>query len=142
MATASDYANGNTGLAALAIDGVVDDSSSWNSGSRDGLVKAPSAWFQLNLGTPQSICKVVLAWRFQGPASYSIQTSADGNAWTSQGDAIAGTGAGQHLNQPVARLDETVLATTVTAQFLNYSFTTTGSGYGYQLYETAVHGSV
>jgi hypothetical protein len=87
-ATASSTENAGT-PAANAVDG--NAGTRWSSGFTD------PQWLQVDLGSTQNICKVVLNWETAYATAYQIQTSANGSTWTSIYSTTTGTGGVQTL---------------------------------------------
>ncbi|GAA5190770.1 hypothetical protein GCM10023322_46690 [Rugosimonospora acidiphila] len=87
-ATASSTENAGT-PAANAVDG--NAGTRWSSGFAD------PQWLQVDLGSTQSICKVVLNWETAYATAYQVQTSANGTTWTSIYSTTTGTGGVQTL---------------------------------------------
>ncbi|MGY0021531.1 discoidin domain-containing protein [Streptomyces sp. YJ-C3] len=117
-ATASSTENGGT-PASAAFDG--DAGTRWSSAASD------PQWVQVDLGSSQSICKVDLNWEAAYAKAFKIQASADGQSWTTLKDVTAGTG-GQ------ASYD-----VSGSGRYLRVYGTTRATGYGYSLWEVAVH---
>ena len=53
----------------------------------------------MDLGSSQSICKVVLDWEAAYAKAFQIQTSTDGSTWTTIYSTTAGTGGTQTLER-------------------------------------------
>ncbi|MGW4646765.1 discoidin domain-containing protein [Kitasatospora sp. NPDC004289] len=118
--TASSTENGGT-AAALAVDG--STATRWSSAASD------QQWLQVDLGAGSTISKVVLNWEAAYGKSYQIQTSADGNAWTTIHTTTNGTGGVETLN------------VTGTGRYVRMNGLTRGTGYGYSLWEFQVFGT-
>ncbi|MEU6077225.1 discoidin domain-containing protein [Micromonospora sp. NPDC047074] len=117
-ATASSVENAGT-PASAAVDG--------NPGTRWASAAADPQWLRVDLGTVRSICRVVLTWEAAYARAFQLQTSADGNAWTTVYSTTAGAGGSQSL---------TVAGS---GRYLRVYGTTRATGYGYSLWELAVH---
>ncbi|MET8388958.1 discoidin domain-containing protein [Streptosporangium canum] len=76
--------------ATAAVDG--DPGTRWSSAFSD------PQWIQVDLGSPATINRVVLDWEGAYATAFTIQTSADGAAWTTIHTTTAGTGGDQTLN--------------------------------------------
>ncbi|MGK5521405.1 discoidin domain-containing protein [Micromonospora sp. URMC 107] len=110
----------NAGLpASAALDG--DPGTRWASAAAD------PQWLRVDLGTVRSICRVVLTWEAAHARAFEIQTSADGNAWTTVYGTTTGTGGSQSL------------AVTGSGRYLRVYGTARATGYGYSLWELAVN---
>src|SRR5260370_1047205 len=72
-ATASSTENAGT-PAADAVDG--------NTGTRWSSAFSDPQWLEVDLGSSQAICQVVLQWETAYATAFQIQTSADGTTWT------------------------------------------------------------
>jgi beta-glucosidase len=117
-ATASS-SEGAAYAAALAVDG--DAGTRWSSTFSD------PQWLQVDLGSAQSVCEVVLQWEAAYASGFQIQVSADANTWTTVNTTTAGTGGTQ------------TLAVSGTGRYVRMYGTARATGYGYSLWEFAVH---
>ncbi|HEV3171273.1 MAG TPA: discoidin domain-containing protein [Actinocrinis sp.] len=88
-ATASSIENGGT-PASAAVDG--------NTGTRWSSQFSDPQWLQVDLGSTQNICQVVLDWETAYASAFQIQVSNDATNWTSIYSTTAGTGGTQTLN--------------------------------------------
>jgi hypothetical protein len=105
--------------ASAAVDG--NTSTRWSSAWSD------PQWLQVDLGSAQSICQVVLDW--ENPAyatAYQIQVSADAVNWTTIYSTTTGAGGIETLN------------VTGSGRYIRMYGTARASGYGYSLYEFQV----
>ena len=75
--------------ASAAVDGSL--TTRWSSAFSD------PQWLQVDLGSTQSICKVVLNWEAAYGKAFQIQTSPDTTTWTSIYSTTTGTGGVQTL---------------------------------------------
>ncbi|AGZ44679.1 discoidin domain-containing protein [Actinoplanes friuliensis] len=116
-ATASSQEGADV-AAAKAVDG--DAGTRWSSQFSD------PQWLQVDLGSTQSICRVVLQWEGAYGKAYKIQTSANGTTWTDSFSTAAGAGGTE------------TLAVTGSGRYVRMYGTVRGSGYGYSLYELKV----
>ncbi|GAA4093230.1 discoidin domain-containing protein [Actinomadura miaoliensis] len=117
-ATASSVENGAF-PASAAVDG--DGGTRWSSAFSD------PQWLQVDLGATKSICRVVLTWEAAHARAFQLQTSTDGSNWTPIYTTGTGTGGTQTLD------------VTGTGRYLRMYGTARGTGYGYSLWEMAVH---
>ncbi|WNI14540.1 glycoside hydrolase family 3 C-terminal domain-containing protein [Actinacidiphila sp. ITFR-21] len=118
-ATASSAENAGT-PASAAVDG--DPGTRWSSAFSD------PQWVQVDLGSSQSISEVVLTWEAAYATAFQIQTSADGQNWTSVYSTTTGTGGTQTLN------------VTGTGRYVRVYGTARATAYGYSLWEFQVYG--
>ncbi|MEU5703548.1 discoidin domain-containing protein [Streptomyces aurantiacus] len=117
-ATASSEENAGT-PAASAFDG--------NTGTRWSSQFADPQWVRVDLGSVQDICKVDLNWEAAHGKDFTIQTSADGQNWTTLKSVTNGTGG-------TASYD-----VSGSGRYVRIHGTARGTGYGYSLWEVAVH---
>ncbi|MFJ7217444.1 discoidin domain-containing protein [Amycolatopsis sp. NPDC098790] len=117
-ATASSTENAGT-PASAAIDG--DAGTRWSSAAAD------PQWLQVDLGATTALCDVVLTWEAAYATAFQIQTSADGTTWTTAYSTTTGTGGTQTI--PV----------TGSGRYVRLLGTARATGYGYSLWEFAVH---
>jgi F5/8 type C domain/Beta-1,3-glucanase len=117
-ATASSTENA-TLPASAAVDG--------NTGTRWSSAFSDPQWLQVDLGSSQSICQVVLQWEAAYATAFQIQTSADAATWTSIYSTTTGTGGTQTLN------------ISGTGRYLRMYGTARATAYGYSLWELTVH---
>jgi glucose/arabinose dehydrogenase len=118
LATASSAENAGT-PATAAVDG--------NAGTRWSSAFSDPQWLQVDLGTPQSICQVVLQWEAAYATAFQLQVSADGTTWNSIYNTTTGTGGTQ------------TLAVNGTGRFIRMYGTARATPYGYSLFEFVVH---
>ncbi len=117
-ATASSVENAGT-PASAAVD--ANTATRWSSQFTD------PQWLQVDLGTSQPICQVVLQWETAYATAFQIQTSNDATTWTTIYTTTTGTGGTQTLN------------VTGTGRYLRMYATTRATPYGYSLWEVVVH---
>ncbi|CAL9640765.1 hypothetical protein SUDANB60_06296 (plasmid) [Streptomyces sp. enrichment culture] len=86
-------------------------------------------WFQVDLGQPSDLSRVVLTWEGAYGRSYRIQASDDGTDWRTLQTVTGGDGG----------TDE--LAVTGSARYVRMLGTERSGGYGYSLWEFQVYGS-
>src|SRR5216683_1231914 len=120
-ATASSLENA-TFPASNAVDG--------NLGTRWSSAFSDPQWLEVDLGSTQTICQVVLTWEAAYAKSFQIQTSPDGSTWTSIFSTTTGTGGTQTLN------------ITGTGRYVRMFGTARGTAYGYSLFEFQVFGTL
>src|SRR5689334_19925684 len=87
--TASSTENAGT-PAANATDG--------NTGTRWSSAFSDPQWLQVDLGASHSISRVVLNWEAAYARAFQVQTSGDGNSWTTISSTTTGTGGVQDLS--------------------------------------------
>ncbi|MEV0406182.1 beta-1,3-glucanase family protein [Actinoallomurus sp. NPDC050550] len=111
----------NSGLpAAAAVDG--------NAGTRWSSAFSDPQWLQVDLGSSQQICQVVLTWEAAYATSFQIQVSDSGTGgWTTIYSTTTGTGGTQTLN------------VSGTGRYIRMYGTARGTQYGYSLWEFAVY---
>jgi beta-glucosidase-like glycosyl hydrolase len=118
--TASSWEGGNAPAAAL--DGRT--TTRWSSEFSD------PQWLRVDLGGPATIDRVVLVWEAAYATAFQIQTSNDGNTWTTIYSTTTGTGGIQDLDVSGA------------GRYIRMYGTARATGYGYSLWEFEVYGSV
>jgi beta-glucanase (GH16 family) len=118
--TASSLENGTFG-AANATDG--------NLGTRWSSAFSDPQWIRVDLAQTYSISRVTLTWEAAFGRAYQIQTSPDGNAWTTIFSTTTGDGG----------VDD--LAVSGTGRYIRMNGTQRGTPYGYSLWEFAVNGT-
>ncbi|WP_213451805.1 discoidin domain-containing protein [Rhizomonospora bruguierae] len=107
--------------AANAVDG--------NPGTRWSSQFSDPQWLRVDLGDTATVSRVVLQWEGAYGTAYQIQTSADGNAWTTVYATTTGTGGTQNLT------------VSGTGRYVRMYGTARNSGYGYSLWEFQVFGT-
>jgi PKD repeat protein len=108
-------------VAASAFDGVL--TSRWASLATD------AQWIYVDLGASYDINRVVLTWEAAYGKSYDIQVSADAVTWTKIYGTTNGNGGVETLN------------VVGTGRYVRMQGIQRGTGYGYSLFEFAVHGT-
>src|ERR1700760_4668143 len=106
--------------AADAVDG--------NTGTRWSSAFSDPQWLEVDLGSSQSICQVVLNWENAYATAFQIQTSTDGTNWTTIYSTTSGTGGTQTLN------------VTGSGRYIRMYGTARATQYGYSLWEFDVYG--
>jgi hypothetical protein len=104
--------------AGAAVDG--STATRWASAFAD------PQWLRVDLGSSATVCRVTLTWEAAYASGFQLQTSADGNAWTTIYSTTAGTGGVQTLD------------VTGTGRYVRMNGTTRATPYGYSLFEFAV----
>jgi hyaluronoglucosaminidase len=99
-----------------AIDG--NTSTRWSSDHAD------TEWLQVKFAGPARLGKVVLRWEAAFGKDFTLQTSADGQQWTTAATVTGGLGGVQTL-----WVDQTGV------QYLRMQGVARGTAYGYSLYE-------
>ncbi len=118
-ATASSSQAGLT--PGLAVDG--------NTGTRWGSDSSDPQWLQVDLGSTQTIARVVLTWEAAYGKSYQIQTSASATGpWTNIYTTTTGDGGTDDLG-----------GLSGSGRYIRMNGTVRGTVYGYSLWEFAVY---
>ncbi|GAB7039162.1 galactose-binding domain-containing protein [Catenuloplanes niger] len=118
-ATASSVEAGFT--ASAAVDG--------NTGTRWSSAFADPQWLQVDLGSTQSIRRVVLNWEAAYASAFTIQTSPNGSTWTNITPVTSGTAGVQTLD------------VNGSGRYVRMNGTTRATPYGYSLWEFQVFGT-
>ncbi|URM94058.1 beta-1,3-glucanase family protein [Actinomadura madurae] len=105
--------------ASAAVDG--NPATRWSSAFGD------PQWLQIDLGTSQEICRVVLSWEAAYARSFQIQVSDNATDWTSTYSTTTGSGGSQTLD------------VTGKGRYIRMYGTSRGTPYGYSLFGMAVH---
>lgn len=108
--------------ASAAFDGDVNNSR-WSSAASD------PQWIRVDLGATATITQVILNWEAAYGRAFQIQTSADGNSWTSVYSTTTGSGGTQ------------TLSVNGSGRYVRMYGTVRGTGHGYSLWEFQVFGS-
>ena len=106
---------------ANAVDGNL--STRWSSGFSD------PQWIRVDLGQTYNISHVTLNWEAAYGRAYQIQTSPDGNTWTTIFSTTTGDGGTDDL------------AVTGTGRYIRMYGTQRATQYGYSLFEFQVYGT-
>jgi len=104
----------------LAVDGNL--TSRWSSGFSD------PQWIQIDLGSTQTIGRVVLRWEAAYGRSYQIQTSGNGTSWTTVYSTTTGDGGTDDLS------------VSGSGRYIRMYGTARATPYGYSLFEFEVYG--
>ncbi len=105
---------------AAAVDG--------NAGTRWASTFSDPQWIAVDLGSTQTIGRVVLRWEAAYGRSYQVQTSNDNTNWTTISSTTTGDGG----------VDD--LAVSGSGRYLRVYGTARGTAYGYSLWELEVYG--
>ncbi|MET7739507.1 discoidin domain-containing protein [Streptomyces sp. NPDC005385] len=118
--TASASSTENAGTpASAAFDG--------NTGTRWSSAASDPQWIQVDLGSSKDLCGVDLNWEAAYGKSFQIQASADGQTWTTLKSVTNGTAG------------STSYDVSGQGRYVRINGTARGTGYGYSLWEVAVH---
>ncbi|GAA5022741.1 discoidin domain-containing protein [Kitasatospora paranensis] len=106
--------------ASAAFDG--DAGTRWSSAFTD------PQWIQVDLGSSQQVCQVVLQWEAAYATAFQIQVSDSATGpWTTAWSTTTGTGGTQ------------TIAVNATGRYVRMNGTARATAYGYSLWEFAVH---
>jgi hypothetical protein len=105
------------------------DAVDGNLGTRWSSAFSDPQWLEVDLGSTQSICQVVLNWENAYATAFQIQTSPDGSTWTTIYSTTTGTGGTQTLN------------VTGSGRYIRMYGTARATQYGYSLWEFQVYAS-
>ncbi|MFC8247336.1 discoidin domain-containing protein [Streptomyces chartreusis] len=117
-ASASSVENAGT-PASAAFDG--DTGTRWSSQASD------PQWVQVDLGSVRDVCKVDLNWEAAYAKDFRIQTSGNGQDWSTVKEVTGATG-----GQASYEIDGS-------GRYVRILGTARGTGYGYSLWEVSVH---
>jgi uncharacterized protein YjdB len=121
--TATSSSDENSGLTSNnAVDG--NYSSRWGSAFSD------PQWIQVDLGSAQTINRVILSWEAAYATAYSIQVSTNGTTWTTAASIVGGNGS----------TDDITFAA-ISARYVRMYGTARVTPYGFSIYEFEVYGS-
>ena len=96
-------------------------STRWSSAFSD------PQWLEVDLGSTQSICQVVIHWETAYGKAFQIQTSSDNATWTTIFSTTTGTGGTQTLN------------VSGSGRYIRMYGTVRATQYGYSIYEFQVY---
>jgi uncharacterized protein YjdB len=120
--TATSSSDENGGLTAnYAIDG--------SSGSRWGSAFSEPQWLQVDLGSSQTINRVILYWEAAYATAYEIQVSTNGSTWTTVASIVGGNGS-----------SDDITFADVSARYVRMYGITRVTPYGFSIYEFEVYG--
>jgi F5/8 type C domain/Ricin-type beta-trefoil lectin domain len=97
-----------------------------NTGTRWSSAFSDPQWLEVDLGSTQAICQVVLDWETAYATAFQIQTSTDNSTWTTIYSTTAGTGGTQTLN------------VSGSGRYIRMYGTARATQYGYSLWEFQV----
>jgi beta-glucosidase len=97
-----------------------------STGTRWSSAFSDPQWLEVDLGSSQAICQVVLNWENAYATAFQIQISADGTNWTTIYSTTTGTGGTQ------------TLTVTGTGRYVRMYGTARATQYGYSLWEFEV----
>ncbi|WP_340025572.1 discoidin domain-containing protein [Paenibacillus sp. FSL K6-1096] len=106
--------------AAGAVDG--NEGTRWESDFSD------PQWIQVDLGSAQTVSRVLLNWEGAYAKAYTIETSADGTNWSTAYSTTTGDG----------DIDD-ISFTPVSARYVKVNGTERGTQYGYSLWELSIY---
>jgi hypothetical protein len=118
-AVASSVENSNT-PASAAVD--ANPATRWSSAFSD------PQWIQLDLGTSQHLCQVVLSWQTSYATAFQLQVSANATTWATIYSTTNGTGGLQ------------VIPVNGTGRYLRLYGTARHTSYGYSLWGIQAYG--
>lgn len=119
-AVASSTENAGT-PASAAVDG--------NTGTRWASAFSDPQWLRVDLGATATVSRVVLRWEGAYARAFTVQTSADGNAWATIHTTTNGTGGVQDL------------AVSGSGRYVRINATQRATQWGVSLWEFEVYGS-
>jgi hypothetical protein len=117
--TTASSVQGPSWPASNATDGSL--TTRWSSAFSD------PQWLEVDLGSTQNICQVILNWETAYGKAFQIQVSNDNTTWTSIYSTTTGTGGTQTLN------------ITGTGRYIRMYGTARATQYGYSIYEFQVY---
>jgi F5/8 type C domain/Beta-1,3-glucanase len=104
------------------------DAVDGNAGTRWSSAFSDPQWIQVDLGSAQSICQVILQWETAYATVFQLQVSPDGSTWTTIYSTTAGAGGTQ------------TLSVTGSGRYIRMYGTARATPYGYSLWEFGVYG--
>ena len=117
--TTASSIQGPSWPASNATDGNL--STRWSSAFSD------PQWLEVDLGSTQPICQVVIHWETAYAKAFQIQTSSDNSTWTTIYSTTTGTGGTQTLN------------VSGSGRYIRMYGTVRATQYGYSIYEFQVY---
>ncbi|MFW2490246.1 glycosyl hydrolase [Clostridium chromiireducens] len=129
-AAAPNLAYNKTAYASSTDSGgnVVANAFDGNGNTRWSSAYFDPQWIYVDLGSVQSVSKVILKWESAYAKQYQIQVSTDGNSWTTVYTNSANTGG-----------DNTITFNSVNARYVKMYGYERATTYGYSLYEFEVY---
>jgi hypothetical protein len=100
-----------------------------NTGTRWSSAFSDPQWIQVDLGAVHSVNRIVLNWETAYGRAFQLQTSNDGNTWSTFFTTTTGTGGVQDLT------------VTGSGRFVRMLGTARGTPWGYSLWEFQVYGT-
>jgi hypothetical protein len=119
--TTASSIQGASWPASNATDGNL--STRWSSAFSD------PQWLEVDLGSAQPVCQVVINWETAYAKAFQIQVSNDNSTWATIYSTTTGTGGTQTLN------------VSGSGRYIRMYGTTRATQYGYSIYEFQVYGS-
>ena len=107
-----------------------DNATDGNTGTRWSSDFADDAWMAVDLGKTYTVSKVIVNWEGAYGKAYKIQTSIDGNNWTTVKNVTDGKGG-----------VETITFTATEARYVKMQGVTRALPYGYSIWEMEVYGN-
>ncbi|MEU8055838.1 discoidin domain-containing protein [Microbispora bryophytorum] len=125
----ANVAQGRPSSASSAENGASPASAAFdgNTGTRWSSAFSDPQWIQVDLGSSQQICKVVLSWETARAQTFKIQVSPDGSSWSDATATVNGVGGTQSLD------------VSATGRYVRMYGLTRATAYGYSLWEFAVN---
>ncbi|HEV2346708.1 MAG TPA: discoidin domain-containing protein [Actinocrinis sp.] len=103
------------------------DATDGNTGTRWSSAFSDPQWLQVDLGSTQSICQVVIMWETASAKAYQIQVSNDATNWTSIYSTTTGPGGTETLN------------ISGSGRYIRMYGTARNTQYGYSIWEFQVY---
>ena len=120
--TATSSSDENGGLpASAAVDG--------SYGSRWASAFSEPQWLQVDLGSAQTINRVILYWEAAYATAYDIQISTNGTTWITVASIVGGNGS-----------SDDITFTNISARYVRMNGITRVTPYGFSIYEFEVYG--
>jgi hypothetical protein len=105
------------------------DATDRNASTRWSSAFSDPQWLEVDLGSTQPVCRVVLNWEAAYATAFQVQTSNDGATWTTIYSTTTGTGGAQTLN------------VSGSGRYVRMYGTARATQYGYSLWEFQVFAS-
>ncbi len=97
-----------------------------NPGTRWSSLFTDPQWWQVDLGSTQSICQIVITWEAAYARAFQIQVSGNATTWTTVYSTTTGTGGTQTIN------------VSANGRYVRLYATQRATAYGYSLWEFVV----
>ncbi|MFE9667195.1 discoidin domain-containing protein [Microbispora bryophytorum] len=125
----ANVAQGRPSSASSAENGASPASAAFdgNTGTRWSSAFSDPQWIQVDLGSSQQICKVILSWETARAQTFKIQVSPDGSSWSDATATVNGVSGTQSLD------------VSATGRYVRMYGLTRATAYGYSLWEFAVN---